>query len=97
MVVLTRGFDILYSSLEFNLENSDSLYGFSLRDNVLLLDRIYFLRFAIDIGSFIFVKLRGLYYRYFSLILSQNDDINKMEKLLIFMRNWRMTCRMIKI
>ncbi|AOW95972.1 hypothetical protein [Borrelia miyamotoi] len=78
--------------------NSDSLYRVSLRDNILLLDRIYFLRFAIDIGSFIFVKLRGgVYYRYFSLILSQNDDINKMEKLLIFMRNWRMTFRMIKV
>ncbi|AHH08759.1 hypothetical protein baBA2_000789 [Borrelia anserina] len=72
-----RELDMLYGSLEFNLKNSDSLYRLSLRNDISLLDRIYLLRSAIEIDNFKFVKPRDLYYQYFSLILSQNEDISE--------------------
>ncbi|BCR22198.1 hypothetical protein [Borrelia sp. HM] len=77
-----KGLDVIYSSLEFNVINSDSLYELSLKDCIPVLDRIYLLRFAIDIGNLTFVKSRDLYYHYFSLILSQNDDINKNREII---------------
>lgn len=77
-----RGLDMLYGSLEFNLKNSDSLYELSLRNDISLLDRIYFLRSAIDINNFRFIKPRDLYYQYFSLILSQNEDIDKNREII---------------
>ncbi|AHH10987.1 Hypothetical protein BCO_0036500 [Borrelia coriaceae ATCC 43381] len=71
-----RGLDMLYGSLEFNLRNSDSLYELSLRDDISLLDKIYLLRAAIDINNFTFVNPRDLYYKYFSLILAQNENVD---------------------
>ncbi|UPA12431.1 hypothetical protein [Borrelia venezuelensis] len=77
-----RGLDMLYGSLEFNLRNSDSLYELSLRNDISLLDKIYLLRSAIDINNFKFVKPRDLYYQYFSLILRQNEDIDKNREII---------------
>ncbi|AJW73567.1 hypothetical protein [Borrelia hermsii] len=77
-----RGLDMIYGSLEFNLKNSDSLYELSLRNDISLLDRIYLLKAAIDINNFAFVKPRALYYQYFSLILSQNEDIDKNREII---------------
>ena len=80
--IFYKGLDVIYSSLESNVINSDSLYELSLKDCIPLLDRIYFLRFPISIANLTFVKSRYLYCHYFSLILSQNDDINKNKEII---------------
>ncbi|AWG43137.1 hypothetical protein CR532_04155 [Candidatus Borreliella tachyglossi] len=79
-----RGLNMLYGSLDFNLRNSDSLYELSLRSDISLLDRIYLLKSAIDINNFTVVKLKDLYHQYFSLILRQNEDVNKNREILVF-------------
>ncbi|WP_024653264.1 hypothetical protein [Borrelia persica] len=79
---IQRSLDMLYSSLEFNLGNSDSLYELSLRNDISLLDRIYLLKTAINVNNFTFVKPRDLYLQYFSLILEQNEDISKNREII---------------
>ncbi|AYE36636.1 hypothetical protein DB313_04145 [Borrelia turcica IST7] len=78
-----RGIDMVYGSLDFNLSNSDALYELSLRNDIPLLDRIYLLKSAMDINKFESVKIRDLYYQYFSLILRQNEDISKNREIIV--------------
>ncbi|QMU99534.1 hypothetical protein F0310_03935 [Borrelia sp. A-FGy1] len=77
-----RGMDMIYGSLDFNLNNSDALYELSLSDDILLLDRIYLLQSAMEINKFESVKTKDLYYQYFSLILRQNEDISKNREII---------------